>query len=63
MGKYKLSVTWEMVGEMDVEAESEEDAINKAHSSPYPNYGRPVSGSLYIEYIESENDDIEKFRL
>ena len=52
MKTYKIPVTWEAYGEMEIEAESMSKAIKIAEDeeTPYPSIDGNVEGSLDVDY-------------
>lgn len=48
MPKFKVSCTWEVIGDFEVEAESLDDAIDKVENSEEPFDGLP-SDSEYVD--------------
>ena len=54
MKTYKIPVTWQMFGIMEVEGESLEDALKNSSS---PRYSLPTHNSAYVE--ESFKVDFE----
>jgi len=49
MKTYKIPCVWKMFTVMKIEAESLEDAIDKAKHSPIPDDGYNVNNSLEVE--------------
>ena len=49
---YKIPVTWEVYGEMEIDAESLNEAIEIAErdETPYPSIDGGVDGSLDVDY-------------
>ena len=51
MANYKIPVTWEVYGEMEIEADNLGEAIKKAFDDfPYPSIDGTVDGSISIDY-------------
>ena len=63
MPVYKIPVTWEVYGVMEIEADSIEEAILKADDHPYPLDPENVDGSQEVnfEMIEHFNPGIKVF--
>lgn len=55
--KYRIPVSWEMYGHVEVEADSLEEAISIAESdeTPLPD-GDYINGSFEVDYEIAEND-------
>ena len=65
MKTYRIPVTWEVSGEMNVIAKSLEEAIEKAENYPYPPEHNNIDGSLevnfdVIEYLNPGEERLEK---
>lgn len=52
--KFKIPVTWEVFGEMEIEAENLEEAYDIARESPLPEDGEYISESFQIDYDYAE---------
>ena len=49
MKKFKVPCSWEMYGTMYVEADSQEEAINKADDLPLPTDGYYIEDSFRVD--------------
>lgn len=62
MSKYRIAVTWESAGYIDVEASSIEEAMGKVRGNP-DNYSLPYDGGDYVDgSFRLSTDDIEEMK-
>ena len=50
MKTYKIPVSWEVYGSLEIQADSLEDAIMKAEDSCLPRNGEYIEGSFRIDH-------------
>ena len=62
MSKYRIAVTWESAGYIDVEASSIEEAMGKVRENP-DNYSLPYDGGDYVDgSFRLSTDDVAEMK-
>lgn len=49
MKTYKVPVVWQMYGYVEVQADSINEAVNKAYDAPLPDDGSYIEGSFEVD--------------
>ena len=49
MKTYKIPVVWSMIGNVEVQAKSLSEAVNKAYDAPLPDDGSYIEGSFEVD--------------
>ena len=62
MNKYRIAVTWEMCGYIDVESDTLEEAMQKVKDDP-DDFSLPVENDYVDGSFGLSKDDVEEMRM